>query len=542
MTTTYAKHFNTRETPQSQPIPGSNQVQNNAGGFVFEVNDWTRLDRFLILGSEGNTYYCTEKKMTIDNAQCVLRCLAEDGIKTVNRIAYISQSGRAPKNDPAIFALAIAAGYKHDDPNDTVGIAVRQEALKALDQVCRIPTHLFTFVETVKAFRGRGRALQNALGRWYLEKDLKELVYHVIKYQSRNGWSNKDVLRLARPSGVTGIRNDVFHWITKGWDSIGPNPHPDENLRLIWAFERAKRATNVKEIVCLIDEFNLPRECIPTHYLGHKEVWEVLLENMPMTAMIRNLATMTRVGLLAPLSAGVNKVVSELANQEKLQRARIHPIAVLAALKTYAQGHGERGSNTWTPVQQIVDALDSAFYLAFKNVEPTNKRWLLGVDVSGSMGWGNIAGIPGLTPNIAAAAMSLVTANTEPNYYLFGFSTQFTELKISPRQRLDDVVRYMGTVQMGGTDCSVPIQHALTNKIPVDVFVTYTDNETWAGNKHPCQVLKEYRQRMGIPAKLITVGFTSTGFSIADPNDSGSLDVVGFDAGAPEFMNDFVRN
>ena len=62
---------------------------------------------------------------------------------------------------------------------------------------------------------------------------------------------------------------------------------------------------------------------------------------------------------------------------ERLHAARIHPIAVLAALKTYAQGKGERGKSTWTPVPQVVDALDAAFYATFQNVEPTGKRWLL---------------------------------------------------------------------------------------------------------------------------------------------------------------------
>jgi 60 kDa SS-A/Ro ribonucleoprotein len=62
-----------------------------------------------------------------------------------------------------------------------------------------------------------------------------------------------------------------------------------------------------------------------------------------------------------------------------------------------------------------VDALDRAFYAAFRNVEPTGKRWLLALDVSGSMDCGQIAGVPGLTPRVASAAMALVTAATEKN-------------------------------------------------------------------------------------------------------------------------------
>src|ERR1041385_9170553 len=105
----YTKHFSTKITPQSEPIPGTNQVANSAGGFTWQLDDWARLDRFLVLGSEGGTFYITERKLTRENAQAVARCIAADGLRTINRIVAISDTGRAPKNDPAIFSPAMAA-------------------------------------------------------------------------------------------------------------------------------------------------------------------------------------------------------------------------------------------------------------------------------------------------------------------------------------------------------------------------------------------------------------------------------------------------
>ncbi len=75
----------------------------------------------------------------------------------------------------------------------------------------------------------------------------------------------------------------------------------------------------------------------------------------------------------------------------------MHPIAVLAALRTYAAGRGARGRSEWSPVREVVDALDAAFYAAFGNVEPAGKRLLLALDVSGSMAAASVAGVPGLT-------------------------------------------------------------------------------------------------------------------------------------------------
>src|SRR5205823_12799294 len=134
------------------------------------------------------------------------------------------------------------------------------------------------------------------------------------------------------------------------------------------------------------------------------------------------LAKMTVVGLVAPMSEETRLVVSLLGNEERLRASRLHPIKVLAALKTYAQGHGERGKLKWEPVPRVIDALNDAFYACFGNVTPTNKRWLLALDVSGSMGGSYIAGIPGLDARTGSAAMALVTAATEQEHTIVAFS------------------------------------------------------------------------------------------------------------------------
>ena len=528
------KHFSTRQTAQMQPMAGSDQVQNNAGGFAWAVDNWTRLDRFLILGTDGGTFYVGERKLTIDNAQAVLDCLAEDGRRTVDRIVEISESGRAAKNDPALFALAMAAA---DGDEST-----RKAALTALPKVARIGTHLFHFMHFVEGFRGWGRGLRRAVGNWYIDRPAQSLAYQAIKYQQRDGWSHRDALRLAHPIAPSDAHNRVFNWVTQGWGAIPTSPlDGDSAHQLLWAFEKAKRADSKQEIIQLVTEFGLPWEAVPTKWLREAAVWEALLPKMGLTAMIRNLGRLTNIGLVAPHSVGVNEIERRITDPDALRRARIHPIAVLAALLTYKNGRGIRGKLTWTPVTRLVDALDDAFYSTFGNVAPSNKRLMLALDVSGSMGWPNLAGVPGLSPRVGSAAMALVTAVTEPNYMLQAFSHKFVKLTISPRQRLDGVLKEVDRLNFGATDCALPMVYALENRIPVDAFVVYTDSETWYGHIHPVQALQEYRQKMGIGAKLIVVGMASNGFSIADPRDGGMLDVVGFDTAVPNIMADFIK-
>jgi len=134
----------------------------------------------------------------------------------------------------------------------------------------------------------------------------------------------------------------------------------------------------------------------------------------------------------------------------------------------------------------------------------------------------------------------LVIAKTEPQYVIRAFQDTMTKLPISPAQRLDDVVRITSGLRFGRTDCALPMLDALKAKIPVDVFCILTDSETWAGKVHPKEALNQYREWTGIPAKLIVVGMVSNGFSIADPNDGGMLDVVGCDTAVPQIMADFA--
>jgi 60 kDa SS-A/Ro ribonucleoprotein len=378
----FTKHYSTKTTPQSEPIPGTNQVANSAGGYTWQLDDWARLDRFLILGSEGGTFYIGERELTRENAAAVARCIAADGIRTINRIVAISDTGRAPKNDPAIFSLAMAAKLGDE--------ATRRAAYAALPKVCRIGTHLMHFAEYAQAFGGWGRGMRRAIGAWFNARPATELALQLAKYQSRDGWSNRDLLRLAHPRAATPSHDRLFHWAVSG--ELPLDAHDDAALELIVAMHALRRMSDVSTAAWLVREKKLPRECVPTQLLKHPEIWEALLEAMPMTAMIRNLATMTRVGLLTQTSSATKRVAEQLREVHRLKKARIHPIAILSALLTYKQGRSLRGSGSWQPVAQIVDALDAAFYASFAAVEPSNKRTLLALDVSGSMYGGTVGG------------------------------------------------------------------------------------------------------------------------------------------------------
>jgi 60 kDa SS-A/Ro ribonucleoprotein len=548
----HAQATSTRVTPQSQSLPG--QVPNNAGGYAYSLDDFERLARFLILGFDGGTFYIQEQDLRQQNTEVIDRCAAANPERTVRTIVEISTQGRAPRQSPAIFALARLSG----NPN----LVVRKAALNALNQVCRIGTHQFEFLGCVEHFRGWGRSLKAAVGEWYLSRDPRTLAYQITKYQQRGGETHRDALRRAHPKTADPDLNEVLAYATGKLVNSGTaatdNPghvvvqagdnwgtwlnHGKPHQQLLAAVEQAKSASTERQIVKLIRDHDLVRECIPTKWLNKAKVWDALFEKMPLGAMIRNLGKMTNVGLITPMSAVARETAVRLQDAEMLHTARIHPFGVLLALTTYRQGCGVRGSLKWEPVAEVSTALDECYYKSFKTIVPTGKNWMLGLDVSSSMRGGTIANSH-IEPRIGAAAMAMVTARTEENYVIRAFAHNFIPLDITAADSLDSVVSKTHMLPFGRTDCALPMVWATETRTPVDVFAIYTDSETWYGHIHPVQALQlqQYRERMGRPAKLIVVGMVANQVTIADPNDRGMLDVVGFDANAPAVMADFAR-
>jgi 60 kDa SS-A/Ro ribonucleoprotein len=536
----YAGLMSNAAVAQTAPID-DRQVQNNAGGYVYALDQWKRLDRFLILGADANTYYQKARELTRENAKIVEACWAADPARTAAVITAISVEGRAPKNDPAIFALVLGALSPVDE--------ARAAAYAAIGKVCRTGTHLFQFVATAKAMgKGFGRGMKRAVANWYLEKSVDDVAYQVVKYRSRESLTHEMVLDMARPK--VDKAGDPARWALGEW-IVGRGtdvPEVYDHLPSIVVdheFAMKMGADESKSMVAFLkDHTRLPWEALPTWANADPEVQKALLPNMGMTAMVRNLGNLTRIGAITPLSDEEKMVVGRLRDADAIRKSRIHPMQVLTALKIYASGrglaHGFKTPPSWSPSQRIVKALDDAFYLAFANVVPTGKRFFLGLDVSGSMS-SNVSGSASLSCCEAAAALSLVIAKTEENSFIGRFNNGLEPVTFGPGSRLDDVLRQTRDINTGGTDCSLPMQYALQKKMKVDCFVVLTDSETYAGRIHPVEALRQYRKATGIMAKLIVVGMTSSGFTIADPADAGMLDMVGFDTAMPALISEFAK-
>ncbi|BAY11916.1 TROVE domain-containing protein [Calothrix sp. NIES-2098] len=514
-------------TPQNQPIPGreAEMIKGRSGGYMFDAGIWKMLRRCLLIGTAKSTYYAGKHELTEDFVDVVKQAVAENPGRVAEEILYASD-GRAINNSAPILALVLLSMGETPEAKKAFG--------EIFGQVVRTGSHFYEWLNYTKSLRGFGKVVREAGKTWLSREDVKGLAYQLLKYQQRQGFSHKDALRLFHVKPPTETHRELFEWVVKGWEDL-PADIPSEALAQIWWYEWLKR--NPSETHTAIAQGRLTHEMAAPVGKMDKQAWQLLFQEMPIGAMLRNLGSLTELGVLrADESANILRVEAVLNNKEHLRKGRIHPIDVLKALKTYQSG-GKlgRSQKTWEPVPRIVDILEKAVELAFDVVQPTGKVFMHAVDVSGSMSWGVVDSV-GLSCCEIATTMALVTAKAEQNYMIRGFATEFRELGITAKDSFSSALRKASNQNFGGTDASVAYDWMIKNKFKADVICFWTDNESWAGSKHPSQALAQYRQKVNPNAKAVYVTLAPYKITLVDPQDPLSWDLAGFDPGTPRII------
>ena len=333
---------------------------------------------------------------------------------------------------------------------------------------------------------------------------------------------------------------------------------------MMLAWDEAWHTDNVNTVIKAITEHGLTWEMINPQWFNNDnakrrdKIWLTLLGvgdtrfNMPLNALVRHLPRISNYGLLEnrDVRALLKETFSGDNTMEMLMKARVHPLTLLSAMRVHQKGEVERRGRItmkWRPDNALMGWLEDAYNMSFGTVTPIGNRVGHFYDTSGSMHSGEIGGVEGLTPFEAEACLSSVFSRIEDDFVSMAFTSGdwrngITPVPITKHDSLDGIMSKMQQYTYhGGTDCALPFQWALNNKINLDTFIIFTDSETWAGRQHPDQALQEYRRRVNPNARVMFVAFTANKASLNDPDDLLSMEFVGFDASAPRVMNMFAR-
>ena len=470
-----------------------------------EKTDFIALKRYLILGIQ-DSFYTTEKEALQSFILLVHELMSTDAELVVTTI--MNTRHKAPKPNACVIALAVACAHPQ-----------QQIAWDALGYVVTNGSQMMLFVRVLKELRGWGRRPRRRIGAWY--RGHMSLGLDLVKYQNRT-WLEKSMSQkyiIERVHKRYFQNDELYAYVV---DGVLPTS-TDRNAQIIRVVHELPSMTQAQVIEQIVT-YRLPWEVIPTA-VRTKAVWEAIVPHMGAVAFLRNMA------VFAVHEVEPRLILNRLASLSE------HPINILIAWYIYRQGYGYRSVATWTPNDDIVAALEALFYRSFGELETSNVKSMIALDVSSSMTHNSLNGIAGLTPRVIAAVMAMVTVRTQPNARVVAFSTQLVDFEMSSDMRLEAVVRKMADTLFGATITSLPMRKIINETLDIDALLLYTDMETGAEDEGVLESLMT-RYRSDHPLKYVQVAMVPNDLTVSYTKDDAYFS--GFSADLPQNISAFL--
>ncbi len=212
---------------------------------------------------------------------------------------------------------------------------------------------LFRTVNKARTERGWGRALRTLVADWYTTRPVREVAADILACPEYNGWTHRDLLRLAHPVPQTQAQRALLQWAAEG--ALGHLATPDVvagELRQVYAVERLKRAGDEREVLAMVEQYSLTHHMLPEEWKRSPAVWESLLTSMSYSDIVENLIAMADSELLVEECEATALVVARMIDRRRIQASGIAEEELIRARAAYI-AHPRA-------IRVVVGALDAA--------------------------------------------------------------------------------------------------------------------------------------------------------------------------------------
>lgn len=394
--------------------------------------------------------------------------------------------------DPEFAAKALVfarnEGFMRLQP--TFGLAklacVRPDLFaEVFDRIILIPSDLQDFFTILKNLRNGegGRAVKRAAAKWL--NNITE--YWAIKYNGRGrGYSLGDIVKTVHPAPKDEKQKALFAYL------IGKEEYDGGLLPQVAAFEQLKKVQTTEEKIAAITEGRLPHEVVTGAVKPDKAIWNAIVPQMPVFALLRNLNTLSRAGVLED---NRQLIAEKLSNAEALRKAKILPFRFLKAFKEV--------SEPW-----VKDVLRGAVELTFANLPEIPGKTAIFLDISGSMSGDYVM--------IGAVFTLALFKKTGGNCTFWLFNTNVYDFKPS---MYDSILTQAEKIRAnGGTDTGAPIVALTQKRIKVDNIIIITDEQQNTGSPF-YRNLALYRKLINPEAKAFIIDIAPYRSAMVPPSD-----------------------
>lgn len=455
------------------PQPKATEVNRDGyASFTMPIEEQTL--QTLLCNTFGHTFYADQRQLAAESEQVFKKMIAKDANFFANALVFARNEGYM-RSQP-VFGLAM--------------LAEKYPPLfrKAFPHVILTPKDLSDFMAIVESRHNGsqgGRVIKTAVADWLSDKFGKESTsgeYWAVKYGSENksGYSLKDLIVTTHPSGV---RSDIAKWLLNKPFRLTEKTSP----KLYW-YEKLKVAKTAADKAEAIENGKLPHEVASTFAGDSKTVWSAIFPNLPPFALLRNINTLDRKGILDDFK---KEIKEKLSDGDKLRKSKILPFRFYEAYKVINK---EWAKNL---MQEAIDA-------SFENIPDFVGKTAVVLDVSGSM-----------SGMLDVASLFAVCAARKGNVNKITlFDTRAWGMTVDPNKSILTIAQSIHT--HGGTDIAAPINFLTKQGEVYDNIVLITDEQQNTGSPMYA-AFETYRKRLNMNVNLFVVDVSPYRSAITPP-------------------------
>lgn len=425
------------------PIVTPANTVNEAGGLAYSLEDRHALAQYLVTGTFNNTFYATAEDQLAKVQSLVSKV---DSQFLAKAAVYAAEEGKM-KDMPAYVAAVLAAR------GNTALLS------KIFDRIMS-PKRLYNFVQIIRSgVVGRksfGTAIKRLILNWLANRTDEQVFLASIGHANP---SLADVIKMVHPKPSSKSRNALYAYL------LGKEYNYRELPLLVRQYEDFKAGTRktVPDLPFTVLS-NLPLT---------DEHWKEIALNATWNTLRMNLNTFGRHNVYSDPRT-VTKLAEALRDADAVRKNSVFPYQIMTAYQ-YADA---------SVPPELTLALQDAMETAVENVPSLNKKVLIAVDVSGSMGMAITGNRPGATSKMRAVDVASLIASTiirkNPTAEVFAFDTALYRARLNPRDSIVTNARALAQYGGGGTNCSLPLKHFNDVNNKADLVIYVSDNESWA--------------------------------------------------------------
>lgn len=435
----------------------------------------------LLTNTLGNTFYTDQNQMIEEATQLHHEIAKENPHFMVKAIVFARNEGFM-RLQP-LFGLAILSLYRPDLFSSV------------FLQVVRIPSDLSDFLTILQSMgRGEGgRAVKRQVNRFLA--NVSE--YWALKYNGRGrGYSLGDVIATAHPKPIDLKQQALFRYLRGHEVNKALLPQ-------IEAVEKLKQAKTENEQIEWIQTGKLPYETVTSAIKPTKAIWEALLYQMPVFALLRHLQALTRAGVFDD-RAHLEYAVKRLTDRQALHKTKILPFQFAKAFKQVEH-------------PELRDALRVAVDLTFDNLPELGEKTAIFLDISGSMSGDYL--------QIGSVFALALYKKTKGNSLFWLFDTNVVDAKPS---RFDSILSQAEKIRArGGTDTGAPVRKLTQERRLVDQIIIITDEQQNSGSPFYRDLLN-YRSAVNPHVKAFIVDIAPYRHAMVPPQDESTFYIYGW--------------